>query len=100
MSLRELILIVAVSLLGLANIYVSYRVCRSASYDWRQKTAQLAMTWLIPLVGLYLVRTFLDDDGQRNFDRPVDGLGDMGALDVYTSADLAGGHIDVAQHDA
>jgi hypothetical protein len=54
----------ATILLG-ANAIVSHVVARSDFYDARQKAVQIALIWLLPVVGLLLVGGVLWSNDER-----------------------------------
>ena len=49
------VLAVAATILFGANAVCTYAVCRSYFYESRQKIFQVAMVWLVPILGLLLV---------------------------------------------
>ena len=90
----------AIALIGLlvaVNFAVSYRVLRSSAYGVGQKVAQVAIVWLLPIIGLLLVWAFLREPSDSASLGTVDGLGTMGPLDLFTTnQDIVGGSSGVA----
>ena len=52
-------LLAAVGVLAIANAVVSIAVLRSPAYDSRQKSFQLVLLWLLPILGVVVVWSFL-----------------------------------------
>lgn len=46
------VLLGSLGLLVIANAWVSWRVTRTSVFDRRQKRMQVALVWLVPLLGL------------------------------------------------
>ena len=89
---RLVFLSAAVLCLLAANVYVTWRVVRSPSYSASQKVVQVLLTWLLPIVGLLLVRSFLNEGVERPLPSAGEGLGEMGPMDLFTTnTSLTGG---------
>ena len=52
-------------------VYVTVRVVRSLSYSAKQKSAQVALILLVPVLGVLLVHSFLRSDAE--LPKRVDG---------------------------
>ena len=52
----------------------SFRVWKSQLFDRPQKSAQLKLIWLLPLIGAVLVSSVLEDEDRRDKGSPP-GLG-------------------------
>lgn len=51
--------LILVALLFVANGFVTFRLLKSESYEASQKCFQVAIVWLIPIIGAYVVWQFL-----------------------------------------
>jgi len=72
------IVIVCVAILVVLQLYVSVRVLLAREYTSLQKWWQLAIVWLVPLLGAVLVRSFLVSDRSRPSDRDTSFISDGG----------------------
>ena len=64
MSVEKIVLFTAVIVLVFFDAYVSWLVVKSASFSRKQKLAQVAIVYVIPILGGALVWSFLKSDGQ------------------------------------
>jgi hypothetical protein len=55
----SIVLAVMAAFLLALNIFVSFGVARSAEYEPSQKVAQLALVWLLPIVGALVAHHIL-----------------------------------------
>ena len=66
----DLVALGSLCVLVIANAWVSWRVHRASVYEPRQKTLQLALVWLVPVLGPLSVWLFLRNaEGQAVSER-------------------------------
>ncbi len=58
--------------------FATHRILRSKSYAKDQKSAQLKLIWLLPLVGAAMVLVVLGQDGEFSARRDDSSRGDGG----------------------
>ena len=51
----ERVVLGSLCFLVIANAWISWRVMRASVYELRQKLLQLALVWLVPVLGLVIV---------------------------------------------
>jgi hypothetical protein len=74
-NVNELLSPLTLAIIGVLayQLYVSARMVRSKDYEPRQKVAQLALVWVLPVVGAAVVHWFLNhgasDSGRDRTDR-------------------------------
>ena len=62
------------------QLRVTWRLLRSSMYEWPQKRLQLALIWLVPVLGAIVVHTMMRVEGQPPY-KPEKGYTDPGAGD-------------------
>ena len=72
-------LLSAASILALANLMVTTRVCRSGSYTPRQKVLQTLIVWLLPILGFVAVWAFVSQVSERHANHYPDRTGGEGS---------------------
>ena len=85
----------AICLVLMANVYVSFVVARSSIYEFHQKLLQVAIVWIIPIVGVLLVWSIFrgasppraTTDLTTRDDSPI-GLGDSVNPDMGDATDV------------
>lgn len=93
------LLVSALLLVFILNVYATLRLYRSPLYEARQKTPQFGMIWLLPVMGALLVIHFTGeprpgrDPGDFSADYGGDGigLGSFSAGDCSASGGDCGG---------
>ena len=60
------------TILLIINFVVTYKLLKDEYYDKRQKTIQIFIIWLIPLVGALIVFLFLNRE-EKGKDNPSSG---------------------------
>ncbi len=78
-----------VLLLISGNIYTSYRMFKSDSYESLQKVFQFIMIWCIPFIGMLIVLFFLSDESSS-----TTSYSDNSGAETGYSDSCLGGHCD------
>ena len=73
-------IVVAVSLVGAFQAYVSVRVARSPSFTEQQKRRQLLVVWLLPAFGATFVYLFMRADSAPSRARDAAFTRDEGGI--------------------
>ena len=71
------IVIGAVAVIGAYQIWVSTELFRSSMYERTQKWLQLALIWLVPIVGAVVVQSMMKSDGKPRY-KPEKGYTEPG----------------------
>ena len=69
MTFNTVAIILGIFLIAGYQVYVSWRMSRSTAYSKRQKSLQVAMIWLIPIVGAAIVHWFASN-GLQPYPQP------------------------------
>jgi len=64
----KIILMEVFLLLITLNIYTTYSVITAVFYNRFQKTIQLLIMWILPIIGLLIVSYFLKDEMTNNIE--------------------------------
>jgi len=71
------VIIVAVALIAVYQLWVSVELVRSALYEPVQRWLQLAVIWFIPVVGAVVVQSMMRSEGKSPF-KPEKGYTEPG----------------------
>ena len=58
----ETLIIYFISFFVICNVYITYKIITAVFYNRFQKSMQLLILWVIPLLGLLIVSYFLKDE--------------------------------------
>ena len=86
-------LVFLVALLVIVNVAVTLAVCRSQKYEQRQKFGQVALIWLLPVVGSLVSFSFLSEGGGERVTTDLADRGGSGDSDrsASSASDYGGG---------
>ncbi len=75
MKISSILLVV----LLLINLFASYKLVRSNSFEFKQKVLQALLVWLLPFLGALIIILFIKDDNEpRGPDKQTFGGGTGG----------------------
>ncbi len=64
--MRENLFLIALILLIILNIFVSYNLLKDDYYEKKQKIIQFLIIWLIPIIGGLIVLFFMNREEKTN----------------------------------
>ena len=84
------IIIIGVAILVCINSIATWNVIRSASTDKSQKIVQIALIWIIPLIGAVVIYSFHKSEAVAENSNKIPGEGVCGAKTNDSFGDSGG----------
>lgn len=66
MTLFQMVVSIFVCVVLVYQLWVSRLLYRAVEYDRRQRSLQLLLVWVVPLVGAFICQRFLRNDRKRS----------------------------------